>query len=131
MTRNDPTQSSREPQVGIVYLVKDKLWVDGTPLSQADSYGDFKIHERDHQVFWQELVGRGLVPDDLYEEHPRGRVVYKPGVDQYTLYLDPCILKETDVVCRILTDMHLPKSKTMTKTDSHYRCFRCLAGSEL
>ena len=125
--RNRPRSTLAEAQVGIVYMVDGEVWIDRTPVSQAGIYAHFRVHERDHQGFWQELTQRQIVPDDPYEEHPRGRVVYNQRVDQYTLYLDQCILRQTDVVVQILADMHLPMSKATIKKDEHYRCFRCLA----
>jgi hypothetical protein len=35
-----------QPEVGIVFLVGDQLFIDGTALSDAGNYGHFKIHER-------------------------------------------------------------------------------------
>jgi hypothetical protein len=45
------TRSQRPaPEVGIIYLVGDKLFIDSTPINRAGSYGDHLIHERDHGV---------------------------------------------------------------------------------
>jgi hypothetical protein len=46
-------QSSRElnlrhPEVGIIYVVGDKLWIDATPIARVVNFSDFAIHERDH-----------------------------------------------------------------------------------
>jgi hypothetical protein len=121
-------QLSAEPAVGIIYLVKGNLWIDGTPVSKAGDYGEFKIHENDHIRYWDQLMRTGSVPKlSEYEEHPRGRVVYNTKTRQYTLYLDRCILGKKAVVQRIIREMRLPGKQTATATDSHYRCFRCLA----
>jgi hypothetical protein len=34
----------RQPQVGIFWLVNGNLFIDGTPLSNSEDYGDFKMH---------------------------------------------------------------------------------------
>src|SRR5438105_13328722 len=56
MLQNIRKQLAAEPQVGIVYLVRRKLWIDSTPLNQAGSYGDSNVHERDHEAYWQTLL---------------------------------------------------------------------------
>jgi hypothetical protein len=119
----------RLPQVGIVYLVGDKLWIDSTPVAEAGSYGDFAIHEHDHISYWAELVKSGKVPSSEYEEFPRGRVSCDTKIGQFTLLADRCILGKKSLVRKILSRMNLPVGGTKTDTDSHYRCYRCLGRS--
>ena len=52
----------RVSKVGIIYLVGDKLWIDAAPVAQALNVGDFVIHERDHQRYWERMVRRGTPP---------------------------------------------------------------------
>jgi hypothetical protein len=114
--------------VGIFWLVKGRLIIDTTPLSQAVTYGEFRIYEGDHITFWAKMEKRGEVPRDSdYEEHPRGRVNYNTRTKQFTLYLDRCILRQKSVVKELMTLMRLPADTTLS-TDGHYRCFRCLEG---
>jgi hypothetical protein len=117
---------STAPKVGIVYLVRDKLFIDSTPLSQAGSYGDSAIHERDHISYWAELVKSGKVPHQEYEEFPRGRVAYNTKRGKFTLLADQCILNRKGVVRKIWSRLHIPPKNTETGADFHYRCFRCL-----
>ena len=115
------------PRVGLFYFVEGKLWIDATPLAEAGSYGDFRIHEPGHLGDWNELVSRGVVPDAEYEVFSRGRVVYHTKTGQYTLYADPCVLRRKELVRRIIRKMGLPKDHTRTRTDDPYRCQRCLS----
>jgi hypothetical protein len=115
-----------EPQVGIFYLVKGKLLINSTPLAQAAMHGDHFIHDRDHIEYWAELASTGTVPDDEYEEHPRGRVAYNDKTRKYTLLADRCILGEESLVGKIVSRLNLPVGRTKIDTDPHYRCFRCL-----
>ena len=115
------------PQVGIIYLVRGKLFIDSTPLALAGHYGDSMIHERDHISYWAELVASGRVPNGEYEEFPRGRVAYDTKSGQFTLLADKCILSRKAIVRKILAGMNLPVGRTQIGTDSHYRCFRCLS----
>ena len=48
--------SKAEPEVGIVFLVGAKLFIDSTPFSQAGEYGHHLIHERGHDEYWRQLL---------------------------------------------------------------------------
>jgi hypothetical protein len=120
------TISRPEPLVGIFWLVGKRLIIDTMPLSKAGDYGQFKIYEGDHVTLWSEMEKRGEVPrDSAYEEHPRGRVNYNTKTEKFTLFMDRCILREQDVVKKLMSLMHLP-ADTEFLTDGHYRCFQCL-----
>jgi hypothetical protein len=116
----------RAPNVGIIYLVGDKLWIDATPLARAGNFGDFSFHERYHFQYWQQLVKQRAVPDTEYDRYPRGRVSYARKSGKFELLAGPCILSERSLVAAILLQMNLASRGTETGTDSLYRCFRCL-----
>lgn len=117
------------PEVGIIFLVRDKLFIDSTPLSRAEHYGHYLIHERSHDEYWGQLVEMGAVPGAEYEEYPRGRVAHDTKRGKFTLLADKCILSRKSIVRKILSRMNLPVGGTQTDTDLHYRCFRCLGRS--
>lgn len=118
-----------EPQVGIFWYIDGKLIFDRTPLSAAESHMNFKIHPGDHISVWERLQQKGLAPGDTeYDEPPRGRAVYNTNDRRFTLLADKCILKDKGIVREIISEMNLP-ADTLTGTDSHYRCFRCLYGT--
>lgn len=119
-------QAAMQPQVGIFYVVGDKLFIDSTPLSRAGHCGDLLIDERGHEEYWGRLVKMGAVPGAEYEEFPRGRIAYSSRSGKFTLLADVCILREKKVVDAILTRMHVPIQDTETGTVSLYRCYRCL-----
>ena len=118
-------KTKNDAEVGIVFLVEGKLWIDATPVTEAANYGDFKIHERGHERYWEELVHAGAVPECEYKEHPRGRVAYNTKTGKYLLLVDECILKKKGVVRNILSRMRLHRDIVLG-TDRHYRCSRCL-----
>jgi len=116
------------PQVGIVFVVKNKPFIDSTPVTEAEGYAHFKIHEHGHYQCWGQLQRIKAVPADVeYDEVPRGRAVYDATTRKYTLFLDPCILKNKKLVSRIMAAMNLPFENTETATDDHYRCPKCLS----
>ena len=120
---------TREPMVGIIYLVGDNLFIDSTPLSDAGHYADHLIHDRGHDEYWGELVKMGEVPSGGYEQFPRGRIAYSNKSGKFILLADVCILREKKVLDAILSRLHMPVQDTETGTVSIYRCFRCLGQS--
>jgi hypothetical protein len=118
-----------KPEVGIIYLVGEKLWFDTTPVARAGTFGDFSFHEQYHCQYWEHLVKTGVVPNTEYEQYPRGRVSYNRKTGRFVLLADPCILREKNIVTAIFSQMHLQARGTETGTDSLYRCFRCLGPS--
>ncbi len=120
------------PEVGIIFLVKGKPFIDSVLVTEAEGHAHFKIHSRDHYQYWGQLQGMGAVPKDMeYDEVPRGRVVYNTATRKYTLFLDRCILKNKRLVSRIIAQMNLPLENAETDTDSHYRCPKCLKKAAL
>jgi hypothetical protein len=116
---------SRAPEVGIIYLVGDKLWVDSTPVARALNLGDYVIHERDHCHYWEQLVKQGAFPNTKYTKFPRGRVSYNRKTGKFTLLADRCILREKKLINAIFSRMRLPVRRTITGTDGAYRCGVC------
>jgi hypothetical protein len=115
------------PSVGIFFSVGRKLWLDMTPLSQGGTYGEFKIHERGHDEYWELLIRQGAVPPGSeYQEYPRGRVAYNERTQQFSLLADRCISRQKERVAEIMERMHLPADHTTKGTDPHYECPRCL-----
>ena len=119
-----------QPEVGIIFVVGNTPFIDGTPLNEAGGYGDCKIHDKDHYGYWDQLVENHLVPSIEYDEVPRGRVVYNIKTRSFVLFLDRCIIKNTVMVEKIKDWMHLP-SNTPVETDSHYRCPGCMKKSPI
>jgi hypothetical protein len=118
------------PRLGIFWLVRDNLLFDSTPLSGAEAYGDHLGHPRSHIDMWEQFQRLGTAPrESEYEEYPRGRVMFHPSAEVYTILADCCILDRKDLIAQIKEEMHLPKG-TKTGPDSHYRCFGCLYGSD-
>jgi hypothetical protein len=57
MAKKKP-QTRTAPQVGIIFFFGNRLWIETTPLECAGTYGEFKIHEGDHIVYWDQLIRR-------------------------------------------------------------------------
>ena len=129
-TKASQSKSGPEPHVGIFWLLDGTLLTDSTPLDQAEPYGDHLTPPRSHIDVWDSWQRLGKVPVDVpYEEPPRGRVVFNRKTSQSELLADKCILERKSVVAEITNGLGLPKNVTLG-SDSHYRCSKCLFGSD-
>jgi hypothetical protein len=125
-----PLPRGEGPRLGIFWLVGGKLVLASTPLDDCELYGEVLNEPRSHVDYWVQLQANETVPRDMeYEEAPRGRIVYNVKTKQFTLMADRCILARHDMVKRLLSELHLPKS-TKLDTDYHYRCSVCLYGKD-
>jgi hypothetical protein len=90
-------QADAEARVGIFWLFNGKPIIDSTPLSKAEPYGDNLGHATGHIDHWAQLQQTGTVPIEVeYEEFPRGRVMYDPTSEEFTILVDRCILDRKD-----------------------------------
>ena len=65
-------RASCEPMVGIFWLYNCCLIAHGTPLIEAEKYGDCLTSPISHIDYWTELQHNGEVSCDVeYEEPPR------------------------------------------------------------
>ena len=120
----------RAPQLGIFWLVNGKLIIDSSRLTEAEPYGNHLGHPRSHIEVWEQYRRGGKVPLEMeYEQAPRGRVMFDRTSDTFTILADKCILGRKDLIANIKSKLNLPKS-TRLSSDSHYRCFTCLYGTD-
>ena len=129
--KNRIKNEARTPEVGIIYFINGELYIDGTPVREAEHYGEFLIHSKDHYTYWEEELSSSRSPIHLlaknkdYDYYPRGRVVYNTVGDRIFVYLDRCIINDEESVKKILSMMHLPKTKSEISGDEHYQCAKC------
>jgi hypothetical protein len=117
---------SASPQVGIVYVIDGALYLECTPVAEAEAYGDFQTHPHGHLEWWPRLVRRlKLLCPPSYDYYPRGRVNYARSEERYQLYLDRCLLKEPHMVQSILQRMRLANQEVAIVADEHYQCAAC------
>ena len=119
-----------EARLGVFWLVDGKLLIESGQLSECEHYGDQLNNPGSHIRVWERWQEFGKVPAETeYEEHARGRAMYSPSTNTFTLLADRCILKRKELIAKIKEELRLPKQTTLG-TDSHYRCFHCLHGSQ-
>lgn len=124
----DPADAAR---VGIVFVFHGRLFVESTPASKGEVYGDFVNHANGHPDYWTRLQAAGQVPQcEEYQNIARGRAVLNRLTGRPALYLDKCISKKPALVREIKRRLHLP-GRTEVLADLHYRCGDCLSGSSL
>ena len=115
-----------EVRLGVFWLVDGKLLIESAPLSECEQYGDQFNDPGSHIRVWERWQEFGKAPAETeYEEHARGRSMYSPSTNTFTLLADRCILKRKELIAKIKEELRLPKQTTLG-TDSHYRCFQIL-----
>src|SRR2546427_1894379 len=120
------SRPSAPPQVGIFYVIEGALYLECTPMLEAEDYGDFATHPTGHVEWWPGLVGRlNIWPPRSYDYYPRGRVTYAKLEGRYRLYLDRCLLKKSHMAQSVVQHMHLPDQAVEIVTDEHYQCAVC------
>jgi len=130
MTGRKQRRSATNPCVGIFWLLNGRLLIDKSPLNEAEPYGNHLTHPRSHIKVWEKYQRDGKVPLEMeYEQLPRGRVMFYTATKSFMILADTCILGRRNLISKILRELHLPKN-TKTGTDSHYRCFTCLYGTD-
>lgn len=122
---------NQEPLVGLFFCVDGELVILSTPLSEAENDGDFVNDRRGHPDCWPSIAeslektsGR-TYRDKSYDFYPRGRCVYSSKNDQFFLYADRCILRDPNLVERLIATLNIPKEKVIKDRDFHYKCAVC------
>jgi hypothetical protein len=120
-----PTPSA-SPQVGIFSVIDGALHLEGTPVREAEDYGDFNTHPNGHLAWWPRLVTR-LNPLRLlsYDDDPRGRVNYAKPEGRSQPSLDRCLLHPRHLVPSMLQRLHLVDQAVAMLTDEHDQCAIC------
>jgi len=122
--RNLAVQRSRlasMPEVGIFWLIDNKLVADSIPWRQADIYGGFYTGKNDHATFWTTL--QRLVPQwkgNEYTDSPRGRVLFHSTEEVLLVYSSQAIVNNPGVTAMILAEFKLPLAATKFEADYHY-----------
>ena len=115
------------PEVGIFWVLGKRILLDTTPITEAESWAEFKTHPGDHITVWRTYQRAGAVSEDLeYDDVPRGRVGYNTKTAEYLFLADRCILKNKSLVSKIMRKMNLLHKNTKISSDEHYRCPKCL-----
>jgi hypothetical protein len=112
--------------VGIFYVIEGAVYLDCTPMLEAEDYGEFKTHPHGHVAYWPWLATRLNILRPLsYDYYPRGRVNYAKTGGSHRLYLDACLLKDPTMVQSIIQRLHLADQVVEILTDEHYQCAVC------
>ena len=122
--RNLAVQRSRMasvPEVGIFWLIDNKLVADSIPWRQADIHGGFYNGKNDHAALWTTL--QRLLPQWKgleYTDYPRGRVLFHSTEEVFLVYSSQAIFNSPKVRAMILAEFKLPLAATKFAADYHY-----------
>ena len=122
--RNLAVQRSRMasmPEVGIFWLIANKLVANSIPWRQADVFGGFYSGKTDHAAFWTTL--QRLLPQwngKEYTDFSRARVLFDSMEEVFRVYSSQGIVNSPRVRKMIITDFKLPLTATKFEADYHY-----------
>lgn len=113
-------------KVGIFFRVSEAFLIDAISFDAAEPYGD-ALQYSGHYDYHEALQPRTSVEYRFkahdYDYYPRGRVVYFPKMNQFTLYVDSCLTPKD--ISRLLTLFGLEGQQVNFTADEHYRCAGC------
>ena len=122
----EKAQKGKVPQVGLFFLAKGKLCVNGLPWTEVPNVAGFRTYSVGHAEYWRRLKECGATPKYMrYKACPRGRVNYDDASGRFTLFADRCIIMDKRLVSAIMNEFNLPMG-TRSLADDHYRCPKCL-----
>ena len=122
----EKAQKGRVPQVGLFFLPRGQLFVDGLPWTEVPNVAGFRTYSVGHPEYWRRLKECGAAPKYLrYEACPRGRVNYDEASGRFTLFADRCIIMDKRLVSAIMNEFNLPMG-TRSLADDQYHCPKCL-----
>lgn len=122
----EKAQKGKVPQVGLFFLPRGQLFVDGLPWTEVPNVAGFRTYSVGHPEYWRRLKECGAAPKYLrYEACPRGRVNYDEASGRFTLFADRCIIMDKGLVSAIMNEFNLPMG-TRSRADDHYHCPKCL-----
>jgi len=122
--RNLAVQRSRlasMPEVGLFWLIDNKLVTDSIPWRQADLHGGFYGGKNGHATFWATL--QRLQPrwkGKEYTDFPRGRLLFDSKEEVFLVYSSRGIVNSPDLRKMILAEFNLPLAATKFVADYHY-----------
>ena len=128
-SKNNSIEESREPEIGIFYIIGNELLIDSVPVREVPAQGGYKVFDKIHKIWWQEIQRelisfKALTKGRNYNYYPRGRVTYIVHEDRYYVLLDKAILKNKKKVDNIVKSFKLPYGKYEIQQDSHYNCLQ-------
>jgi hypothetical protein len=102
------------PEVGLFWLIDNKLVADSIPWRQGDVYGGFYNGKNDHATFWATL--QRLQPRWKGKEYTD----FPPGRGGFLVYSSRGIVNSPDLRKMILAEFNLPLAATKFVADYHY-----------
>ena len=125
--------------IGMFWDVNNNLWLKKVSLDdfRHKLKGSFNMrsvitYPEAHFKVWPDWCNEfGYNPgEEHFMYHPRGRISYFPRINMFELVIDPCLINNTDLVDRILSECGITREKTRIVTQSddqslHYICHIC------
>ena len=128
-------EASHRGKVGFFWIVPDRLGQDAIigeaiDLAKAETYGEALTHPLGHYDYWNLLKARGpawlrvrnlsgrLLATE-YEDWPRGRLVFFPAQNSFTLLADRRILRPSRLMM-VWAMFKVAEHRVDLRRDGHY-----------
>ena len=118
------SQRSKTPHVGIFHVVEDEPLKASLPWNEIPRYAGYRTFGVGHYDLWTDLVESGRAPEAAYQFFPRRRVGYHDATRTFTLFTDPCLLRNKALTEAVVKLFKLPDS-TSVLADKYYTCEKC------
>jgi len=128
---DEPTKTGETaesgPHLGLFYVVDGELFWEGVPTAQAEGTPYFKAFPMKHKAYWKGTLVRRRPQLKKYGPYhfPRGLVVLDRRHGTYELMTDSCILEDSELIHKIVSEMGLPAQKVHTSLDISCECAAC------
>jgi len=109
------------PEVGLFWLIDNKLVADSIPWRQGDVYGGFYGGKSGHAALWTRCSG--LCPNgrvrNIRTSHA-ARVLFDSMEEVFLVYSSRLLINSLEVRKMILAEFNLPLAATKFAADYHY-----------
>lgn len=113
-----------KPEVGPFFIIDDKLYSDGIPINELESYNGFINSDLSHIEYFYELRELFLEIRKLkndYGLYPRGRVLWNENQNEAWVYIDNSYINNEKIKEDIIADFNLRNFNYRFKIDlDHY-----------
>lgn len=122
MTKQAPKRggASREPKIGIFWVIKGKVVGLAIPMTEVEPFGDFVDVDVAHADYWEGKKTQWGHPYEEYFEVPRGRVLFSVKEKVFRIISSSKILGNQRLLEKINGFFCLNAQKTTIMQDLHY-----------
>jgi len=110
--------------IGVFWIFENKVFIETQKLKDIKSINEFKDSNLSHYQVWDKVKNQHpKLYLYEYEDIPRGRVVYDIEENQFIIYCNENILKDTISKKLVLEKFQISDENVIFKKDEHYKIY--------